>query len=609
MDPAEVRRRNFLAPERFPLTTLSGTPYDSGDYAGALERVLAAAGYESLRAEQAARRAAGDRRLLGIGLASYVERTAGIFRPDYGSVELLADGTLRAVTGSSPYGQGHHTAWAMLVSDRTGVPMERIEVVHGDTDVVPRGGITGGSRSVQSNGVAMWRAAGTAGGGGPAPGRRAAGGQRRRRRARHRSRRLPRGRYPGVGSTGRAGGGTGRGRRVGPWRGWGRALGRGAGRLERSADPARRARLRGRRSHVPLRRARGGGRGRRRDRSRCSCCRLVAVDDAGVILNPLLADGQVHGGLAQGAAQALWEGVVYDADGNPLTANFADYGIVSAAELPSFERVPMETPTPLNELGAKGIGESGTVGATPAVHNAVIDALVPPRHPPPRHAPHPRARLARPAGSRPRGLTSIVGGAQRSGTGPRGSGAVRRTERRVSDDLRKVPRNPAGRTTTSTRHDVGGWRAGLRLTRRAPGTSPPWSREPGRPIGRAGWFEGSWAHALGCAPVRSSVSTSERVPTTPEWTADAQRRRCRRLCAGPASVQLNGRRVGVVAGESVEHVYRSDQGRGYTHAANQSSMPSSSSYCFSKRSRGSLVGLPWSYHQRRPRSGRTQSSE
>jgi carbon-monoxide dehydrogenase large subunit len=104
-------------------------------------------------------------------------------------------------------------------------------------------------------------------------------------------------------------------------------------------------------------------------------CRLVAVDDAGVILNPLLADGQVHGGLAQGAAQALWEGVVYDGDGNPLTANFADYGIVSAAELPSFERVPMETPTPLNELGAKGIGESGTVGATPAVHNAVIDAV------------------------------------------------------------------------------------------------------------------------------------------------------------------------------------------------------------------------------------------
>jgi aerobic carbon-monoxide dehydrogenase large subunit len=102
---------------------------------------------------------------------------------------------------------------------------------------------------------------------------------------------------------------------------------------------------------------------------------MVAADDAGRILNPLLAEGQVHGGLAQGAAQALLEEVVYDADGNPLTSNLADYSIISAAELPSFETIHVETPTPLNELGAKGIGESGTIGATPAVHNAVIDAL------------------------------------------------------------------------------------------------------------------------------------------------------------------------------------------------------------------------------------------
>jgi carbon-monoxide dehydrogenase large subunit len=105
--------------------------------------------------------------------------------------------------------------------------------------------------------------------------------------------------------------------------------------------------------------------------------RLVAVDDAGTILNPLLAEGQVHGGLAQGAAQALLEEVRFDEDGNPTTANFADYAVITAVELPAFERVPMETPTPLNELGAKGIGESGTVGATPAVQNAVIDALAP----------------------------------------------------------------------------------------------------------------------------------------------------------------------------------------------------------------------------------------
>ncbi|MEA3216462.1 MAG: aerobic carbon-monoxide dehydrogenase large subunit, partial [Acidimicrobiia bacterium] len=160
MDPAEVRRRNFLGFEQFPFQTLTGTPYDSGDYAAALERALEAAGYDDLRAEQARRRESGATTLLGIGLSTYVERTAGVFRPDYGAVSLQGDGRLLALTGSSPYGQGHHTAWAMLVSDRTGVPLDRIDVVHGDTDVVPRGGITGGSRSVQSNGVAMWQAAG-----------------------------------------------------------------------------------------------------------------------------------------------------------------------------------------------------------------------------------------------------------------------------------------------------------------------------------------------------------------------------------------------------------------------------------------------------------------
>ena len=399
LDPAEVRRRNFIPPERFPLTTLSGTPYDSGNYAAALDRVLEASGYDELRVEQARRRAAGDRRLLGIGLATYVERTAGIFRPDYGAVELLSDGGLRALTGSSPYGQGHHTAWAMLVSDRTGVPLERIEVVHGDTDLVPRGGITGGSRSVQSNGVAMWRAAG---------------------RLVDEARRLAaelleasvddvvldtaRGAFHVVGTPARAlswadlaaravaraqnmrsDSGAWAGRHthfLGDRQGAGRRWGPGA-QPPAETQPAGSDRHRilhaeddfeasgptfpfG--AHVAVVEVDA-------ETGEVRLCRLVAVDDAGVILNPLLADGQVHGGLAQGAAQALWEGVAYDDDGNPLTANFADYGIVSAAELPSFERVPMETPTPLNELGAKGIGESGTVGATPAVHNAVIDAV------------------------------------------------------------------------------------------------------------------------------------------------------------------------------------------------------------------------------------------
>ena len=299
LDPAEVRRRNFLPPERFPLTTPSGTPYDSGNYAAALDRVLEASGYDELRAEQARRRAVGDRRLLGIGLATYVERTAGIFRPDYGAVELLADGGLRALTGSSPYGQGHHTAWAMLVSDRTGVPLERIEVVHGDTDLVPRGGITGGSRSVQSNGVAMWRAAG---------------------RLVDEARRLAaelleasvddvvldtaRGAFHVVGTPARA-------------LSWAELAARAVAGAGDGAQPAGSDRHRilhaeedfeasgptfpfG--AHVAVVEVDA-------ETGEVRLCRLVAVDDAGVILNPLLADGQVHGGLAQGAAQALWEGV------------------------------------------------------------------------------------------------------------------------------------------------------------------------------------------------------------------------------------------------------------------------------------------------------------
>jgi carbon-monoxide dehydrogenase large subunit len=366
IDPADVRRRNFLPPERFPLTTLTGTPYDSGDYTTALDRVLAAAGYDELRAEQARRRDVGSPVLLGIGLSTYVERTAGIFRPDYGSVELLGDGSLRALTGSSPYGQGHHTAWAMLISDRTGVPLERIEVVHGDTDVVPRGGITGGSRSVQSNGMAMWQAAGLL------------VDEARKLAADMLEANVDdvvldtsRGAFHVAGTPVVALG----------WADLAAAPGRAVG--ARPADPKGSDERRilhaetdfeavgptfpfG--AHVAVVDVDA-------ETGRVWLRRLVAVDDAGVILNPLLADGQVHGGLAQGAAQALLEEFVYDAAGNPLTATFADYPVVSAAELPSFERVPMETPTPLNELGAKGIGESGTVGATPAVQNAVIDAL------------------------------------------------------------------------------------------------------------------------------------------------------------------------------------------------------------------------------------------
>ena len=348
MDPAEVRRINFLTPDAFPFTTPTGTEYDCGDYERALDLVLEAAGYAELRAEQARRRTAGDPRLLGIGLAVYVEVTGG--GAEYGEVELRPDGTVLVKTGSNPYGQGHHTAWAMLVSDRLGIPMERIEVVHGDTDVIPTGSVTGGSRSVQLAGAAVHDAAGKL-------------LEVARQRAADLLEASPddvvldqdEGRFHVAGTPS-----------IGL--GWEELAVEGADPLTGLSDLDEIKATFPFGAHVAVVEI-------DRETGAVDLVRMVAVDDAGRILNPLLAEGQVHGGLAQGAAQALYEEFRYDEDGNPMTATFADYSIISAAELPMFERVMMETPTPLNALGAKGIGESGTIGSTPAVHNAVIDAL------------------------------------------------------------------------------------------------------------------------------------------------------------------------------------------------------------------------------------------
>jgi carbon-monoxide dehydrogenase large subunit len=350
-DPAELRRRNYIAPDAFPFTTPVGTTYDVGDYGASLEMVLEAAGYDDLRAEQARRREAGERRLLGIGLATYVEVTGPGGGSEFGSVELLADGRFRLVTGSTPYGQGHVTTWAMLAADRLGVPMERIEVVHGDTDVVPSGSITGGSRSVQIAGSAVADAS-----------------ERLVEAAREVAAELleasaadvvldtERGEFHVAGTP---------------------SIGVGWERLgaERASEPlAGIAELTQEGSTFPfgthLAVAEVDA-----DTGAVELVRFVAVDDAGTIINPLLAHGQVHGGIAQGVAQALVEEVRFDEDGNPQTASFADYGVISSAELPSFEVLTMETPTPLNPLGAKGIGESGSIGSTPAVQNAVVDAL------------------------------------------------------------------------------------------------------------------------------------------------------------------------------------------------------------------------------------------
>ncbi|HET6954342.1 MAG TPA: xanthine dehydrogenase family protein molybdopterin-binding subunit [Acidimicrobiales bacterium] len=362
LDPVDVRRRNLLPAFTEPHRTPAGATYDCGDYAAALERVLAAARYDDLRAEQARRRAAGDVVALGIGLSTYVEVTAGpAGGGEYARVEVRpsGDGTgveVLVFTGSSPHGQGLGTAFAMLTADELALPMDRVRVVHGDTDQVPRGIGTFGSRSLQLGGAAVRGAAvevleqarrvaadlleaaaedvvlDPAGGGFHVVGTPAAARS-----------------WAEVAAAAGAAGG-----------------GRSGLAAEHDFTAAQPTFPFG--AHVAVVEV-------DTETGDVRLTRLVACDDAGRVLNPLLAEGQRHGGLAQGAAQALYEEVRYDADGNPLTTNFADYAIVSAAELPSFELVDSETPTWVNPLGAKGIGESGTIGATPAVQNAVCDAL------------------------------------------------------------------------------------------------------------------------------------------------------------------------------------------------------------------------------------------
>ncbi|MFM7126278.1 MAG: xanthine dehydrogenase family protein molybdopterin-binding subunit [Actinomycetota bacterium] len=356
MDPADVRRRNLVAADRFPYTTAMGTVYDSGNYPEALELALSAADYDALRAEQTRRRVTGDPVQLGIGLAVYVEITAMSGGEELGSVELFVDDEsvvrARVVTGTTPYGQGHRTTWAMLVADRLGLPLDRITVVHGDTDLVSRGSITGGSRSVQIGGTNVWRAAGVVAD-----------------KARRLAARLleaddqdvvlsPEGRFHVAGAPAIDVG----------WSDVARAADEEQVTLDGEGDFTQTQGTFPSGAHVAVVEV-------DTETGAVRLRQMFAVDDAGRIVNQLLAEGQVHGGLVQGIGQALFEEVIYDGEGNPLTGNFADYGFPSAAEVPSFVTVHLETPSPLNDLGAKGIGESGTIGATPAVQNAVIDAL------------------------------------------------------------------------------------------------------------------------------------------------------------------------------------------------------------------------------------------
>jgi carbon-monoxide dehydrogenase large subunit len=351
MDPVELRRKNLIQPDEFPYTTATGATYDSGDYDAPLREALRIADYDGLRAEQQKRRERGDVKQLGIGVSLYVEVTGGA-GGEFAEVEVHDDGTATVKAGTSAHGQGHATAYSQIVSDGLGIPIESIRFVQSDTALVARGGGTGGSRSLQLGGSAVLETT-----------------QLLAERAKELAAELLEASPDDIvigmdGTVGVAG-------------------------VPAKALTWAELAVKGREKEQPL--------FVQHDFSSPGSTfpfgahlavvevdtetgqvvpiRHVAVDDCGTIMNPLLVDGQVHGGLASGISQALWEQFVYDGDGNPLTTTLADYALPSAAEFPSFETAHTQTPSPLNPLGAKGIGESATVGSTPAVQNAVVDAV------------------------------------------------------------------------------------------------------------------------------------------------------------------------------------------------------------------------------------------
>jgi carbon-monoxide dehydrogenase large subunit len=360
LDPAEIRRRNLLPPFSEPTVNAAGEQYDSGNYPVVLERALSLAGYDQLRTEQEKARKAG--RVMGVGVASYVEMAG--FGPDGGlfesaTVRANADGTITVVTGSSPHGQGHETAWAQLVSSELGVAMDRIVVRHGDTAAVPVGVGTFGSRSAAIGGTAVHLAVADV-------------KEKARQLSAHLLEASPaditlsdgqwqvRG-VPDRGMTfaeiAETAYGDGRPHDTEPglestryFQPPGLVFPFGSHVAVVDIDPETGA--------VTLR-------------------RYVSVDDCGRVINPLLVEGQVHGGLAQGIAQALYEEVAYGDDGTLLSGNLTTYMVPTAPDLPSFTLDRTITPSPMNPLGVKGVGEAATIGSTPAVVNAVLDALAP----------------------------------------------------------------------------------------------------------------------------------------------------------------------------------------------------------------------------------------
>jgi carbon-monoxide dehydrogenase large subunit len=372
IDPVEIRRRNFIATDRFPFTTSAGLLYDSGNYPATLDRALELVDYDGVRAEQAARRAHGDTKHLGIGLSTYVEMCGlapsrllgqlsfGAGGWEHASVRVLPTGKVEVVTGTSPHGQGHETSWSMIAADRLGLPVDDVEVLHSDTAISHLGLDTYGSRSLSVGGMAVlnacdkvvdkartiaahaleaaaddlefvdgvFRVKGT-----PS----ASFSLQEAAFAAFTAHNLPEGIEPNLTS-------------------------------DASYDPTNFTFPFG--AHIAVVEV-------DEETGAVELERFIAVDDCGVQVNPLIVEGQIEGGVLQGIAQALWEEASYDERGNLRTASLIDYLVPSATEAPRLEMDSTVTPSPTTAMGVKGVGEAGTIGSTPAVMNAVIDALRP----------------------------------------------------------------------------------------------------------------------------------------------------------------------------------------------------------------------------------------
>ncbi|HRC41665.1 MAG TPA: xanthine dehydrogenase family protein molybdopterin-binding subunit [Tetrasphaera sp.] len=371
VDPLTIREQNWIKHEEFPFTSVAGMTYDSGNYEAATARAKELFGYDALRAEQASRRASGDPVQLGIGVSTFTEmcglapsRVLGSLSYGAGgwesaSIRMLPTGKVEVVTGTSPHGQGHETAWSQIVADRLGVPFEDIEVLHGDTQVAYKGLDTYGSRSLVVGGEAVVRAADKV-------------IEKARAFAAHlleanaddlefeAGRFTVQGTDQGIGITDVA---------LATFASHNYPEGLEPGiDADATFDPDNFSFPHG--THLCAMEV-DTETGAARMRA------YVCVDDIGHIINPLIVEGQVHGGLVQGIAQALWEEAVYDDNGTLVTGSFVDYTLPTAADTISFVTENTTSPSTTNTLGTKGVGEAGTIASTPAVVNAIVDALRP----------------------------------------------------------------------------------------------------------------------------------------------------------------------------------------------------------------------------------------